>query len=209
MGLLKTVLFFTAIIAVVITVGLVAGMWIFSVTHPPVATPTPAPTPTSTPREAEATGPVSPAPTSAYVQPTATPTPVPGTFVPTPVPTSTPTPIVSGAAMDWGSDKSTYRRGESATGWAYVENTGNVPITRIDFTLTIKRTILFVPVTKTFQYAATGLNIAPGEKKQVAFSQTIPSDYEGISTAGDYKLTVTATLDGKQIGTTERDIRIV
>lgn len=151
--------------------------------------------------------PVSPAPTpKPGINGTSTPTPRPSV---TPVPTATPKPVISGKASDWGSDKSTYSRGNTATGWTYVTNTGNVPIEQIDFTFAIKRTIFFVPVSKTYTYSATGLNILPGTKQQVAFSLSIPSDYQGVSTAGDYQLTATASLAGTEIGSDSRNIKIV
>jgi hypothetical protein len=123
--------------------------------------------------------------------------------------TPTPVPVISGRATDWGSDKSSYSRGETATGWTYVTNTGNVPITQIDFAFVIKRTIFFMPVEKVFTYNATGLNIPPGVKQQVAFSISVPSDYQGISTAGDYQLTAVALLAGTDIGSDSRNIKIV
>jgi len=152
----------------------------------------------------------------APVSPTPTPsagtdvTPVPSTEpTATPVPTPTPQPVISGMATDWGSDKNTYSGGETATGWAYVTNTGNVPIDQINFTLVIKRTIFSTPVSRTNYYISTGLNIQPGMKQQVAFSQSIPSEYEGIPTAGDYELTVTASLNGDEIGSYTENIKIV
>ncbi|OPY26041.1 MAG: hypothetical protein A4E28_02755 [Methanocella sp. PtaU1.Bin125] len=135
-----------------------------------------------------------------------TPTPMP---TPTPVPAVTPVPVISATTSDWGSDKDVYPRGSTATGWVYVTNTGNVPIDRVDFIILIQRTIFFVPVSKTFTYNATGLNIQPGSKQQVAFSLSIPADYEGISTAGDYRLTATAYLGGNQIGSYSKNLKIV
>ncbi len=166
-------------------------------------------------------------PAESSSQPGPTPTPLPGAYDPdtgwvitlpdTSVPTlppgtggtPTPVPVISGKATDWGSDESTYSRGATATGWAYVTNTGNVPISQIDFTIVIKRTIFFVPVSKTYSFSATGLDIRPGMKEKVSFSLSIPSEYQGMSTAGDYQLTATAMLDGKEIGNYSRDIKIV
>ncbi len=127
------------------------------------------------------------------------PTPAPGTNETnqTVSPTPSPQPIVSATANDWGTSKDTYARGETATGWVYVTNTGNVPIDTIDFTIVIKKTIFFFPVEKSSDYSKTGLNIAPGETQRVEFSQAIPAEYSGMSTAGDYQLTVTAKLAGK------------
>ncbi len=121
----------------------------------------------------------------------------------------TPVPIISGKAEKWGTDKSTYARGDTATGLVSITNTGNVPIDKIDFTIVIKRTVLFIPIEKSGEYSATGLNIMPGDTKEVKFSQVIPADYNGMSTAGDYKLTVTAKLADREIGSFSRDIKVV
>lgn len=118
----------------------------------------------------------------------------------TPAPSPTPVPVVSGHADNWGTSKDSYARGETATGYVYVTNTGNVPITQIDFTIVIKNTILFFPIEKSYSYSKTGLSIQPGKTERVEFSQPIPSEYEGISTAGNYQFTVTALLAGKSIG---------
>jgi len=118
-------------------------------------------------------------------------------------------PVVSRQAKDWGTGKSTYARGETAAGWVYVTNTGDVPISTVDFTITIKKTIFFIPIEKSYDYSKTGLNIAPGETQKVEFSQAIPSEYGGVSTAGDYQLTVKAKLAGQEIGSYTKDIKVV
>jgi hypothetical protein len=124
-------------------------------------------------------------------------------------PTPSPQPFVSAQAKDWGTSKDTFARGETATGWVYVTNTGNVPIDALDFTIVIKKTIFFVPIEKSYDYGKTGLNIAPGETRRVEFSQAIPSEYSGVSTAGDYQLTVTAKLAGEEIGHYSKGIKVV
>jgi hypothetical protein len=144
------------------------------------------------------------------------PTPTPenngtnGTVSPTPTPSSTPTPlpIVSATTNEWGTSKDTYPRGDTATGWVYVTNTGNVPITALDFTIVIKRTIFFVPVERSFDYSKTALNILPGQRQRVEFSQSIPAEYSGMSTAGDYTFTVTAKLAGNNIGSFSKAIKV-
>ena len=124
-------------------------------------------------------------------------------------PTVTPTPVISGTASGWGTSKTTYNRGDTATGWVNVTNTGNVPITAVDFTIVIKRTVLFVPIEKSYSYSKTGLNILPGETQRVEFSQAIPAEYSGMSTAGDYQLKVTAKLANKEIGSYTTALKIV
>jgi hypothetical protein len=84
-----------------------------------------------------------------------------------------------------------------------------MPINEVEFTVVISRTVLFVPVEKTFSHNATGLNIRPGETKQVQFSVVIPAEYEGISTAGDYRFTATAAIAGRTAGTYSKGITVV
>lgn len=115
---------------------------------------------------------------------------------------------MSGQANDWGTSKDTYNRGDTANGWVYVTNTGNVPIDTIDFTIVIKRTVFFVPVERSYDHSKTGLNIQPGETQRVEFSQSIPAEYSGVSTAGDYQFSVTAKLAGKDIGSFSKAVKI-
>jgi hypothetical protein len=135
--------------------------------------------------------------------------PGPGTGTPTPLPpTGTPVPGLAANLTGWGTDRDTYARNATATGWVNVTNTGSKPIDQVDFAIVIKRTILFVPVEKSFSHSATGLDIRPGETKKVQFSVTIPAEYEGISTAGDYQFVVTASIAGKTVGSYSKGITV-
>lgn len=116
---------------------------------------------------------------------------------------------MSGSASNWGTSQDTYARGDTATGWVDVTNTGNVPIDAIDFTIVIKRTVIFLPVEQSYEYSKSGLGIQPGETRRVEFSKPIPAEYGGMSTAGDYQFTVTALLAGKNIGSFSKNIKIV
>jgi hypothetical protein len=124
-------------------------------------------------------------------------------------PTPSPQPVLSGTAKDWGTSKDTYARGDTATGWVYVTNTGNVPIDTVNFVIVIKRTVFFVPIEKSYDYSKTGLNIRSGETQRVEFSQLIPSEYSGMSTAGDYQFKVTAKLAGNDIGSFSKSMKVV
>ena len=190
-------------------------------------TPTPVPLATATPRPSSVTstpgpggsvptpgttimpgGVVGPGTPGAGDDPGGQPGTNRSTVTPTPSPSPTPVPVVSGSADNWGTSKDSYARGETATGYVYVTNTGNVPITQIDFTIVIKKTILFFPIEKSYSYNKAGLNIQPGKTERVEFSQSIPVEYEGISTAGNYLFTVTASLAGKSIGSFAKGITI-
>ena len=114
---------------------------------------------------------------------------------------------MSGQTSGWGTDKSTYNRGDTVLGWVDVTNTGNVPITEVDITIVLARTDF--PVSKTDNIKSPGLNILPGQTQRVTFSETIPPTYGGISTAGNYRLTATAYLAGSDIGSYTEYITIV
>lgn len=126
----------------------------------------------------------------------------PGGQGPAPAPgqTITPAPEPVAVLSGWGTDRDVYARNDTATGWVNVTNTGSMPIDEIGFSIVISRIALFLPVEKTFSYNATGLNIMPGETKQVRFSQAIPAEYGGLSTAGDYEFVVTASIAGREAG---------
>jgi hypothetical protein len=132
----------------------------------------------------------------------------PGNGSPSPSPMASPGPGPEADLAGWGTDKDTYARNDTATGWVNVTNTGSVPIDEIDFTVVIKRTVLFIPVEKTFTHNATGLDIRPGETEKVQFSVVIPAEYSGVSTAGDYQYAVTASVAGRKIGGYSKDITV-
>jgi hypothetical protein len=134
--------------------------------------------------------------------------PSPTPVTPAVTPTRSPKPQPEANLTGWGTDRETYDRGATATGWVNVTNTGSVSIDEIDFTIAIKRTILFIPVEKTFSYNATDLDIRPGETKKVQFSQVIPAEYSGVSTAGDYQFMVTASIAGKEAGSFTRSVKV-
>jgi len=143
--------------------------------------------------------------------PVATPTGLPTVTV-TPVVTPSPTtaPVVSTELSDWGTDKDTYARGDNATGWVYVLNTGEGTIDGMDFTLVIHRSVFLIgDYSITYNYNMTGLDIKPGMKEKVQFIQQIPAEYSGISTTGDYRFDVTAFLSGKAIGNFSKNVRVV
>ncbi|OPY27328.1 MAG: hypothetical protein A4E28_02058 [Methanocella sp. PtaU1.Bin125] len=145
------------------------------------------------------------------VTPTPTPTPAATPITTSTVtPSPTPGPAMSAELSGWRTDKDTYARGENATGWVYVYNTGDGTIERMDFTLVIHRSVFLIgDYSITYNYNLTGLDIKPGGKEKVQFVQQIPSEYSGISTAGDYRFDVTAFLAGHIAGEYSKNIRVV
>ncbi len=143
--------------------------------------------------------------------PVATPTGLPsGTATPMVTSSPTPAPVISADLSDWGTDKDTYARGENATGWVYVRNTGDQTIDAMDFTLAIHRSVPILGDYRIdYNYNLTGLDIKPGKSEKVQFTQKIPAEYSGISTAGDYRFDVTAFLAGKTAGNFSKGITVV
>jgi hypothetical protein len=92
------------------------------------------------------------------------------------------------------------------TGWVDVTNTGNVLITEIDFTIVMTNTDYHI--SKTYYYNSQGLNIQAGQTQRITFSEIIPATNNGISTAGNYRLTATANLAGQSIGNFSKAIKI-
>jgi hypothetical protein len=127
---------------------------------------------------------------------------------PSPSPTASPGPKTGADLAGWGTDGDVYARNATATGWVNVTNTGSEPIDEVDFIVVIKRTVLFIPVEKTFSHNATGLGIRPGETEKVQFSVVIPAEYSGVSTAGDYQYTVTASVAGREIGSFTKPVKV-
>ena len=116
---------------------------------------------------------------------------------------------MSAQLTGWGTDKDTYARGDTAIGWIYVLNTGNVPIDRVDIKVVVSRMIFFYRYSKEYDYSPTGLGIQPGENRRIEFNVLIPAEYQGISTAGDYNLDATVSVGGKQIGSFSKGMKVV
>lgn len=159
---------------------------------------------------------ISPRPTMTYIpSPGATIMP---TYLPSPgatiMPTITPTPggtFYDAVIVDSGTTKTTYNRGETAEGWIKIRNTGDKVITEVMLGITASRKVPFLGYVQVgyVDYPFGGLNIMPGETGEVRFSQEIPADYQGISTAGDYRIAVKVTVGDKNIGSIQKDIIVV
>lgn len=152
-------------------------------------------------------------PTVITATPTSTPLPIiPGgsqpsgyPAVPTPV-----QPVVKKAEfVDGGTDKDTYKRGETALAYIIIKNTGTVPIDEAKLHVSVAKFVTFTYVSfKSSDTLLTGLGVQPGETKKVEYSITIPEDYQGISTAGKYKITVDVYVWDTKIGAFEKEIEI-
>ena len=112
--------------------------------------------------------------------------------------------------VDYGTDKNTYRGGETATGHLTIKNTGSTTIKGISTTATVYRNLPLLGNTAvlTQDYPVADQNIKPGETKRVDFSVTIPAEYAGMSTAGKYDLQVGVTADGQNIGSFTKSVTV-
>lgn len=168
------------------------------------------------------TGGAGPAPTAV---PTAVscPTPTPystipsGPFNPSGTPSNypvVPTPVQQvnkdAELVGWGTDKDTYNRGDTAITYIIIKNTGNVPVNEAGLDIHVERYVSmigYVPV-QSPKTTLTGLNIQPGETKRAEYAITIPTDYEGLSTAGKYLFTVNVNVWDKDIGNFQKIVEV-
>lgn len=152
--------------------------------------------------------------------PSATPVPSAAASTATPVPATTvvasPTAAAaqsgttSGQLQNYGTDKDTFSRGEQATGFITVKNTGSAPIN--DLTVSVsgaaKLPVVGQATLGSRDYTFSDLNIQPGDTKRVEFKADIPSEYKGVSTAGDYSLHVTVKAGSTELGNFTKDIKV-
>ncbi len=129
---------------------------------------------------------------------------------PKPVPTASGPAITSATITDHGTDKDTYKRGDTATGFVALKNTGNTVINNVVMDVSVSKSISFIGFVKvggtTYPYSSE--NIRPGETRRIEFSTVIPSDYKGISTAGDFEFEVTVTAEGTSAGSFTQAVKV-
>jgi hypothetical protein len=131
-----------------------------------------------------------------------------------PVVTATPAPAAGGATsaeiVNYGTDSDTFKRGDRASGFITVKNTGNTSINDITTSVSasVKLPVIGATDVGNKDYTFNNLNIGPGETKRVEFTVDIPSEYKGVSTAGDYDLHVTAKTGGRDIGSFTKSVKV-
>lgn len=144
------------------------------------------------------------------------------TVVPTvtAVPTTTMAPAPTAAQgaqatsakiVNYGTDKDTFSRGDRATGFMTIQNTGNTPINDVTTSVSAKIALPIIGSTSVGNkdYTFRDLNIQPGETKRVEFTVDIPSEYMGVSTAGNYDLHVNVKTGDKDIGSFSKTVKVV
>ncbi|HMK45404.1 MAG TPA: hypothetical protein VK436_02155 [Methanocella sp.] len=117
---------------------------------------------------------------------------------------------VSGQLVDYGTSRDSFRRGEKATGYMTIKNTGNTVINDVTASVSAGRSVPVIGSVRvgSMDYPFTGLDIQPGEIKRVEFSVDIPSEYKGVSTAGDYTLSVSVKTGDVAIGSFSRNLKV-
>ena len=150
-------------------------------------------------------------------------TPAPGMTGPVPSVTvapakTTPAPTTSASSpsgmsaqvANYGTSSDTFKRGERATGFVAIKNTGNTPINDITASVSANAKLPVIGTTSVGNkdYTFSGLNIQPGETKRVEFAVDIPAEYKGISTAGTYDLHVTMKTGGQDIGSFSKTVKV-
>jgi len=128
--------------------------------------------------------------------------------------TATTTAVPSGAfeaqVVGYGTDKDTYNRGDTAKGHITLKNTGNTAINDVTVSVTVARSVpaLGTATLGSKDYNIGGLNIRPGETKKAEFSNNIPAEYSGFSTAGEYDVNGNVLVGGKQVGSFSKHIKV-
>jgi hypothetical protein len=188
-----------AAVGLVVLIAVVAAGYIIisSLVGGPQPSPTPSPTavPTPTPYMVIPSGPI-----------TSTPTPSGNPVIPTPV-----QPIVKSSELTgYGTDKDTYKRGDTAVAYIVIKNTGTVPINEATLDIKVDRYVSiigYVSVENT-RTTLTGLNIGAGETKRAEYLITIPSDYQGVSTAGKYRFAIDVIVWDNPIGDFSKEVSV-
>lgn len=142
-------------------------------------------------------------------QPAATTKPV---ATSTPVATITPvTGIINGTLTGYGTDKDTYSRGDNATCYVDVKNTGTATIERVDFKVNVYRSAfgMMIRAINNQIYSVDQQGITPGTTKRVEITVQIPAEYQGMSTAGNYRFDIDVSAGGKVIGNFSKDVKVV
>jgi uncharacterized membrane protein len=126
----------------------------------------------------------------------------------------TPAPATQGAPsaqlVNYGTSSDTFKRGERASGFVTIKNTGTTPINEVTASVSASAKLPVIGATRVGgkDYTFDNLNIQPGETKRVEFAVDIPSEYRGVSTAGDYDLQVTMKTGGRDIGSFTKSVKV-
>jgi hypothetical protein len=124
---------------------------------------------------------------------------------------SSPSGTASAQLVKYGTDKDTYKAGETAIGYITLKNTGSTVINDAVVSLSISKAMGALGMTPlgSMDFSITGLDIKPGETKSAEFSVKIPKQYSGFSTTGSYDLGGKVLVNGQQVGSFSKHINVV
>lgn len=134
-----------------------------------------------------------------------------GTMTPTTLPDTEKAEIARDVSIvEYGTDRSTYQRGDTAKGFIVIKNDGTKTINELGVSpiVAIEAPVIGSATFSLQDYAITDLNIKPGETKRVEFAMEIPSEYKGVSTAGTYDLTLDVFANNKKVDTVSKEITV-
>jgi len=190
------------VVGLVVLIAVVAAVYIMFTSLVGVPAPTQAPTPelpmTPTPYMVIPAGPV-----------TSTPSGNPSSSAPA-VPTPVQPVVKMAQLVDYGTDKDTYKPGDTAITYIVIKNSGTVPITEATLNIKVERYVSVIGYVNVQNPTTTltGLGIGPGETKRLEYSISIPGDYEGVSTSGKYRFTIDVLVWGNQIGEFTKEVTV-
>ncbi len=117
---------------------------------------------------------------------------------------------VSAQLVGYGTDKDTYSKGSTANGYIVLKNTGSTAINDVTVSVSVARSVpaLGTASLGSKDFKISNLNIQPGETKKAEFSVNIPSEYSGFSTAGEYDVNGNVLVDGKNVGSFSKHIKV-
>lgn len=124
--------------------------------------------------------------------------------------TAVPSGRISAELVGYGTDKDTYNRGDTASGYITLKNSGDVAIKDVTVRASISRNVPVLGTTSlgSKDFTISNLNINPGETKKAQFSVDIPKEYSGFSTAGDYQLNGKILVSGKEVGDFSKSVNV-
>ena len=119
--------------------------------------------------------------------------------------------VTSAEVVNYGTDKEIYNRGDTAKGFITLKNTGEANINDVTISVSVARSVPVIGMMTlgSQDIKLTSLNIKPGETKNAEYSVAIPSDYKGLSTAGNYKVSGKVIVGGKDAGSFSKSIKVV
>jgi uncharacterized membrane protein len=120
--------------------------------------------------------------------------------------------MVSANAMitGGGTDKDAYSPGDKVTTFITIKNTGSVAIKDINLNLSLAKYLPLFGTSNTYwtEFMMKGLDILPGEIRDVEVSEKIPEGFHGTPTKGKYALKIKVKVEDRDIGGMTKTITV-